>query len=594
MRIMRTGEAYTSGKLLDCKIYVRKNLTVVKASEWYYVYVGEYSCLPICDLLYPEDADILRTAAEEFTGDVELLTGITNRREGYRSVYLRLEESSQTEDGNPLYLITMFDILDLESRVARIEQLLCKYRHFMSLNNQYYFEYTPIDEKLVIYKYINEKSQTVYSDSLKRFRKEFSEKSSGERQREKLTAFCSYLENKVSVFEMEFDQESADGRKSCYVKGGMPYKDKSIVAGVLVPDKSEFQEAYYLSPAGRDAGSGLLNKKAITEYVLEQLRKNDGQIRWFVMLDVDDFKSINDTYGHLFGDEVIRRVADVLREGIGYRGNVGRFGGDEFFVMLEKVPDREALKTLLKTVVKQLLYSFDPKCRLTISVGVSQYPKDGTDYEELLGKADKALYIAKDKGKNRHIIYDEALHGAYDRDNMRLNTGSYTMSREKRMEALVALMGGFYAKGADYIRDEQVQKDIRKLFDLDGITVYSDWGRSVICRNGDYCCQAPEAWPGLEDPDYVKMFEPGGILVQSNMVKMKVLNYRAWEVASSQEIGASVQCLVRKEGRPYALINFDVFNRNRKWSDSDLEMLGIIGGCIGKMLCGNDEASDGI
>ena len=63
----------------------------------------------------------------------------------------------------------------------------------------------------------------------------------------------------------------------------------------------------------------------------------------------------------------------------------------------------------------------------------------------------------------------------------------------------------------------------------------------------------------------------------------------AYKVAAYQEIGASIQCIARKNGVPYALINFDVFNRNRKWSDTDIEMLGIIGSCIGNLLCQTAE-----
>ena len=55
----------------------------------------------------------------------------------------------------------------------------------------------------------------------------------------------------------------------------------------------------------------------------------DGQVRWLVIIDIDDFKHINDTYGHIFGDQVIRRVAEIMQELVGQRGVIGRFGGDE-------------------------------------------------------------------------------------------------------------------------------------------------------------------------------------------------------------------------------------------------------------------------
>ena len=96
---------------------------------------------------------------------------------------------------------------------------------------------------------------------------------------------------------------------------------RDMVAGIITPDRNREQEAYYLTPAARDAGTGLLNKRAWTEYTIEQLNRKDGQVRWLVIIDIDDFKHINDTYGHIFGDQVIRRVAEIIA-GIG--GTAGR------------------------------------------------------------------------------------------------------------------------------------------------------------------------------------------------------------------------------------------------------------------------------
>lgn len=160
------------------------------------------------------------------------------------------------------------------------------------------------------------------------------------------------------------------------------------------------------------------------------------------------------------------------------------------------------------------------------------------------------------------------------------------MPKEKRRDMLVTLLSSLYVNGIEYVTErEDVQNRIRELFDLDGITVYSDYGKKLVCRNGGYACEAPDASAGLSDKKYVDMFGAEDILVESNMMKLKIQHPIAYEVASKQEIGASVQCIGRKDGKPYTLINFEVFNRNRKWSDTDIEMLGIIGGCLGKMLC---------
>lgn len=591
MKIQGTQSGYFSGKILDWNLYVRKDLTVVKASEWFYMFVGDSSYLPVSSLISEEDGKLLQEAARNLTEPIELITTIANDVEEYRNIYLRMENSEETEDGNPLLHIKFWGIRDMVDRCMYMEHQLGKYRHFMTLVNAYYFEYTLDNNKIVFYKYINERAMSLMSGTLE----EFVEKMDRENQptleqQEQMSIFCNYLRSSTASFEMEFTMYNHEGASVCAVKGGCLYKDKNVVAGIMTPEQLSGSEAYYLTPAARDAGTGLFNKKAITEFAIEKLQLKDQNTRWFIIMDIDDFKDINDTYGHLFGDQVIRKVADILQVNAGYRGVVGRFGGDEYFVMLEKVPDRAALKTWIKTVVKEMTYAFDPKLKVTASIGVSQYPADGDDYEELFAKADKALYIAKEKGKNRHIIYEEKLHGVMVKDDMKNMVTAYTVSKVKRREALIELISNIYGHGVGYITDNpKVQKNLRDLFDLDGITIFTDYGKRVVCRSGNYVHEAPDIQLAFNDSKYMDLFGDEDILVQSNMLKLKSQNIEAYKVATYQEIGASIQCLSKKDGVPYAMIHFEVFNRNRKWSDTDIEMLGIVGSCIGNLLCETAE-----
>ena len=268
---------------------------------------------------------------------------------------------------------------------------------------------------------------------------------------------------------------------------------RDMVAGIITPDRNREKEAYYLTPAARDAGTGLLNKRAWTEYTIEQLNCKDHSTRWLVIIDIDDFKHINDTYGHIFGDQVIRRVAEIMQVLVGQRGVIGRFGGDEYVILLEKVETREQLKTLLKTIAKEFALAFDPKTHVTASIGVSEYPVDGSEYEELMRKADKALYLAKEKGKNRHIIYEERLHGKLESDDMQNMAMAYAVSKEKKREVITKMITELCVSGVNSIvkKEERLQQ-IRSLFDLDGITIYSESGAQLVCRNGNYMVEVPD------------------------------------------------------------------------------------------------------
>ncbi len=587
MKLERDLRTYSPERLLECMVYVRTDLRVARASEPYYRYVGDNSYLQISDLIEPEDGKRLLEAAQNFTETVEMVTMFTNGSGQYKNIYLRMEETSETENGEKLYLIYLFDIVDVEQRVEYVESLVRKYRFLLGLTDCYYFEYTLADNLFVVYKYINESAIKIISQDLDEYVK--SNESNPEiidEQKERMKVFCAYMKGKKPSFELEFPIVENGELTYCRIRGGSIHRTEMMVAGVFQTHQTSLKEAYYMTPAARDVGTGVFNKKAGMEYAMEKLQLQDDTTRWLVMLDIDDFKNVNDTFGHMFGDEVIRCVANTLQKIVGYRGVVSRFGGDEFFVFLDKVKTREELKLVIKTIAKELAIAFDPKLRVTISVGVAQYPKEGTTYEELIAKADKAVYIAKEKGKDRHIIYEESVHGKIEKDNMSLRTASYSLSREKRREALIELLGNLYSQGVVYLtKNAKVQKQVREMFDLDGITIYSNGGDTVLCRFGDYALQPEKKNVLMSDEKYTELFAKEGVLVESSMLKLRAVHAEAYDWAMKHEIGATVQCIGRKDDKVHTLVCFDIFNCNRKWSDIDIEMLSILGGCINKLLC---------
>ena len=510
MKINSVEQKGYTNRIMDWKVFVRRDLTAVKATEYFYEFVGENSFRPVSELLLPEDGELLKKAVEtDPFQTLELITVLHNLKDSVRNVYLRIEMSEQTENGIPLYQITISDIHDLEGRNLRLEQTILKYRHFMTLEDVYFFEYLIEQDKITVYKYVNGRAMPQFDGFINVLIQNVEQAHEGSDiaiLEGQLRTFCAHLRNGDDFFEMEFVSEQED-KGIWKVKGSRIPKNRNMVAGIITPDRNREQEAYYLTPAARDAGTGLLNKRAWTEYTIEQLNRKDGQVRWLVIIDIDDFKHINDTYGHIFGDQVIRRVAEIMQELVGQRGVIGRFGGDEYVILLEKVETREQLKTLLKTIAKELALAFDPKTHVTASIGVSEYPVDGNEYEELMRKADKALYLAKEKGKNRHIIYEERLHGKLESDDMQNMAMAYAVSKEKKREVITEMITELCASGVDSIvkKEERLQQ-IRSLFDLDGITIYSEAGAHLVCRNGNYMVEVPDGRGLFEDEKYLALF----------------------------------------------------------------------------------------
>lgn len=165
-----------------------------------------------------------------------------------------------------------------------------------------------------------------------------------------------------------------------------------------------------IGKAETDLLTGAFNKAATEEHIREYIRNNpDGQ-GVFILIDVDNFKKINDTMGHAFGDEVLRNLG--LRLQTLYRATdiIGRVGGDEFVVFLKdikdmKVAQKEAKK--LEVFFKGFEVGEYTKYSVNASLGASMFPMDGSTFDTLYKTADEALYGVKHTGKNRLAFYRE-------------------------------------------------------------------------------------------------------------------------------------------------------------------------------------------
>lgn len=159
-----------------------------------------------------------------------------------------------------------------------------------------------------------------------------------------------------------------------------------------------------------DELTGCLNKIAFHDTVSKELTTdmNDSTHALFI-IDLDNFKSINDNLGHPFGDSVLREVGEKLSHLFSSHDYIGRIGGDEFMVFMKHVPDIVAIESQAKQIMKAFdttYKGYANSYRTTASIGISLYPKDGQDFSTLYEHADIALYSTKCKGKNNFTFYD--------------------------------------------------------------------------------------------------------------------------------------------------------------------------------------------
>lgn len=150
-----------------------------------------------------------------------------------------------------------------------------------------------------------------------------------------------------------------------------------------------------------DALTGIYNRNKLNDIVIQ--RQKYDVMYSVIILDIDNFKFINDKYGHDVGDEILKEFANILQDNTRASDFLGRWGGEEFIIICSNITKDKAYNIAEK--VREIIenFNFYKGLRVTASFGVAQYAK-GTSYEELFKLADDALYKAKNSGKNRVII----------------------------------------------------------------------------------------------------------------------------------------------------------------------------------------------
>lgn len=185
-----------------------------------------------------------------------------------------------------------------------------------------------------------------------------------------------------------------------------------VIQEDITPHKNAEAKIVYL--AEHDQLTGLWNRKTFGDRLSDAIARQrvlGGRVA-VLFLDLDRFKDTNDTMGHLVGDQMLTEVARRLKGNLREKDALARFGGDEFVIFLEKISDRDSVSF----VVERILHSFTRPIELdgrsvfvTASIGITFFPDDGNNAEELLRSADLAMYRAKSEGRRGYRFFDQKL-----------------------------------------------------------------------------------------------------------------------------------------------------------------------------------------
>lgn len=478
----------------------------------------------------------------------------------------------------------------VESRYLMALDNVNKYRTILSTYRNYLFDYNSYTDMFTIYLYRGNQCNAPIKVTLEQFRERMLRILRSDSERKEFATFYNYLKNGSNMFSCMVYLPLNEHNDELYkfkVNGDSLFSTNktSVVAGYLETVDGCVSDVipYYATSEAVDSATGLLNKRACMEYTKSVIASKDDKIHYMIMFDVDNFKSINDTYGHLFGDEVLSKVACIINANLNGRGIVGRFGGDEFYIFTNNIKDEEDLRILLTTMRKELQYAFDSRIEdfgVTLSVGVSLFPKDGTDYEELFRKADKCLYFAKEKGRNRFIIYNESKHGSLENNSRHIHKILDLSDHSEYMSGVVSdIILELVSRGKDAIDD--VANNIIEQFEIDGLRIYND-NSELIYSCGEYK-RMPDMTNILNDKAFLSRYNKNNSMSIGIVSSVEAWHKELYNELSDSNIMAFISTWFEFKYRRYYFF-YDVFNHKSRWNDYDRNFVLIISKIIASVL----------
>ncbi len=364
---------------------------------------------------------------------------------------------------------------------------------------------------------------------------------------------------------------------------GRPIRSVGIFSNI---DRQKREIDSLLLKSQIDPLTKLYNKEETSRRIEEYMTDHPEQPAAFFIVDVDDFKGVNDSLGHQFGDTVLRTVAKDVRDMFRDTDIVGRLGGDEIIVFMGNATDERSLTGRAEKLVQTIhnaYFGLVSKYEITGSVGISLYPKHGRTFEELYRRADIAMYKAKHRGKNCYNIYSESMQEALAEGRISPGGGEVAERRERALSTYFEsdfMYNVFELLYETKDMDATVQMILElagKRFDVDRVYVFEYDDTERITNTYEWC--APGIMPEKDSLQHIST-EPFEKLLSSYdedglyyCEDVAALDDEAREFLDVQGIKSMLHCAISEEGRRIGIVGFDVCRSMRKWNLDEVAAL---------------------
>ncbi|PAB58127.1 EAL domain-containing protein [Anaeromicrobium sediminis] len=303
---------------------------------------------------------------------------------------------------------------EIQNYTGKLESLKQKYEIAIESTNSAVWEIDLKDRTI----YLSQESKNIIGISFRekeKVNKVFNKILTIEAKQKLIEAFTEYKNGEKEEIYTQIQMKDKNGHlKWMLIRGKGVYcenKNLKIINGILLDiTKLKEQEAYIEHLAYNDPLTNLPNRRSFFEKLEESINKR--QSGAVILLDLDNFKEINDTLGHVYGDKVLKKVAQELIHIKDEKIFISRFGGDEFLLLIEGEDNLIQIENYVKKIInifkdKQIIEG--DKIYISCSMGITLYPLDSSKISQLLMNADMAMYKVKYAGKNNYMFFNKEM-----------------------------------------------------------------------------------------------------------------------------------------------------------------------------------------
>lgn len=552
-------------------IVTRERFDILSADTEIYSFIGERLYDSFDQLVLEEDRELFYRQMEAHFGGEFLLRLL---REDGQDVHFFVKIKEGTARTNvAIQLIYAAGIVESEHR---LKQTVSIKNALLDLYQDTYFEYNPKDDTIKIYT-VGKREQNVVTDPLE----VFAQNLLGRAQKEEINAIQQFIKDMrcgVRRFRLQVDRNLVNDEEkisSTTIRAQSLYENGELVTVVGYIHLGQEYRQDVRKNIEVDSLTGLLAKAEITNAAIDTIDVRKIKGTSIAIVDVDYFKKVNDTYGHMRGDEVLKKVAGIIEKEVGDNGMAGRIGGDEFFVIFYNAYDLESMRERVRSIKNVVKATFPPNDgenpTITLSIGCAAYPKDADNYEDLFLLADFALYRAKEKGRNRYIIYNQELHGTLKEiKDMKMTANRIDSRGDMSLgDIFCVMMDKVY--GEEPYPLEKLLDDFVVNFGIQRIMVYAGTPYRVSCMAGE---KRPSEALILEtegyvsDADFQENFDKNGTLIVNDVKCFKNRQENVYEMLCKQGVRSFIQIRFQDRSGNPGILSLEAVSRGVVWNIS--------------------------